>query len=93
MNSMLSGTAWGELPEAELEIPYFMTAEYRDAERRIADEYEANVAAAVSRERRKLRAERHKETKERKNFRIGLSLVPVAALALMLAAYVVEAIL
>lgn len=93
MNTILSGTGWGELAEPELEIPYWMTKEYREADRRIRDEYAANIAAAVSRERRKMRAERHKETKERKNFRIGLSLVPVAALALMLAAYVVEAIL
>lgn len=37
MNTILSGTGWGELPEKEIDIPFFMTSEYRRTERRIEE--------------------------------------------------------
>lgn len=93
MNSILSGTGWGELAEPELEIPYWMTKEYREADRRIRDAYEANIAAAVGRERRRIRAARQQETASKKNWRKGLALVLFPALVLMLAAKIVEVVL
>lgn len=92
MNDVLSGTGWGEVPEKELDIPWFMLSDYRREERRLADEQEAEIAAAVGRERRKLRAKAKVEKQERKNFKIGLALVPAVSLMLMLTAYVVEVI-
>ena len=88
MNSVLSGTGWGEMPEKELEIPWFMYA-VRE-EKRLADEREAETAAAVGRERRRLRTKRRAEEKRKKNFRLGVALVPALALFLMMMAYVVE---
>lgn len=32
MDNRATGTTWGELPEPELNIPYFMTREYQAAE-------------------------------------------------------------
>lgn len=90
MNSVLSGTGWGEMPERELEIPWFMYAV--GEEKRLADEREAETAAAVGRERRKLRAKRRAEERRKRNNAIAAVVVPALALMLMLAAYVVEAI-
>ena len=55
MNAMLNGMGWGEAPEKELEIPYFMTVDWKEMERRIAEAEEARRAAAIGAERRKLR--------------------------------------
>lgn len=88
MNSVLSGTGWGEMPEKELEIPWFMYT-VRE-EKRLADEREAETVAAVGRERRRLRAKRMAEERRKKNLRLGVALVPALALFLMMMAYVVE---
>lgn len=88
MNSVLSGTGWGEMPERELEIPWFMYAE--SAEKRFADEREAETAAAVGRERRKIRAKRRAEEKRKKDFRIGWAALSVLVLFLAMMAYVAE---
>lgn len=88
MNSVLSGTGWGEMPERELEIPWFMYA-VRE-EKRLADEREAETAAAVGRERRKLRAKRRAEEKRKKDYRIGWAALSVLVLFLMTMAYVAE---
>ena len=88
MNSVLSGTGWGEMPERELEIPWFKYA-VRE-EKRLADEREAETAAAVGRERRKLRAKRRAEEKRKKNYRIGWAALSVLVLFLMTMAYVAE---
>ena len=88
MNSVLSGTGWGEMPERELEIPWFMYA-VRE-EKRLADEREAETAAAVGRERRKLRAKRRAEEKRKKDFRIGWTALSGLVLFLIAMAYVSE---
>lgn len=88
MNSVLSGTGWGEMPERELEIPWFMYAV--SAEKRLADEREAETAAAVGRERRRLRAKRMAEEKRKKNFRIGVVALSGLVLFLIAMAYVAE---
>ena len=88
MNSVLSGTGWGEMPERELEIPWFMYAE--TAAKRLADEREAETAAAVGRERRKLRAKRRAEEKRKKNYRIGWAALSGLVLFLIAMAYVAE---
>lgn len=88
MNSVLSGTGWGEMPERELEIPWFMYA-VRE-EKRLADEREAETAAAVGRERRKIRAKRRAEEKRKKNFRIGWAALSGLVMFLMTMAYVAE---
>ena len=88
MNSVLSGTGWGEMPERELEIPWFMYA-VRE-EKRLADEREAETAAAVGRERRKLRAKRRTEEKRKKNNAIAAAVVFGTAGLLILANLIVE---
>ena len=88
MNSVLSGTGWGEMPEREVEIPWFMYAE--TAAKRLADEREAETAAAVGRERRKLRAKRRAEEKRKKNYRIGWAALSGLVLFLIAMAYVAE---
>lgn len=88
MNSVLSGTGWGEMPERELEIPWFMYA-VRE-EKRLADEREAETAAAVGRERRKLRAKLRAEERRKKNNAIAAAAVFGMAGLLMLANLIVE---
>ncbi|MGN0963610.1 MAG: hypothetical protein ACI4PP_08535 [Clostridia bacterium] len=88
MNSVLNGTGWGEMPEKELEIPWFMYAVRED--KRLADEREAETEAAVGRERRRLRAKRRAEEKRKKNLRLGVAVVPALALFLAVTAYVAE---
>ena len=88
MNSVLSGTGWGEMPERELEIPWFMYA-VRE-EKRLADEREAETAAAVGRERRKIRAKRRAEEKRKKNNAIAAVVVFGTAGLLILANLIVE---
>lgn len=88
MNSVLSGTGWGEMPERELEIPWFMYAV--SAEKRLADEREAETAAAVGRERRKLRAKLRAEERRKKNNAIAAAVVFGTAGLLMLANLIME---
>ena len=88
MNSVLSGTGWGEMPERELEIPWFMYA-VRE-EKRLADEQEAETAAAVGRERRRLRAKRRAEEKRKKNNAIAAVVVFGTAGLLILVNLIVE---
>ena len=88
MNTALNGTAWGEMPERELEIPWFMYAE--TAAKRLADEREAETAAAVGRERRKIRAKRKAEEKRKKNNAIAAAVVFGTAGLLILTNLIVE---
>ena len=88
MNSVLSGTGWGEMPERELEIPWFMYA-VRE-EKRLADGREAETAAAVGRERRKLRAKRRAEERRKKNNAIAAAVVFGTAGLLILVNLIVE---
>lgn len=88
MNSVLSGTGWGEMPERELEIPWFMYA-VRE-EKRLADEREAETAAAVGRERRKLRAKRRAEERRKRNNAIAAVVVFGTAGLLILVNLIVE---
>ena len=94
MNNILSGTAWGEIPRNELNIPSFMLQDqsWRETDRRITDMELAHRSAAVGRERRRLRAKSRHASEAKKNFRRGLALVSVPALMLMLMAYLVEMI-
>ena len=94
MNTVLSGTAWGELPLKEPEIPAFVMRDqcWRETERRISDMELANRSAAVGKARRKMRAKKHAEERRKKNNAIAAAVVPALALMLMLAAYVVETI-
>lgn len=55
MNNLLNGTGWGELPEKELNIPYWMTPEWQRTERRILEAEEARYAAEGAKIRRKQR--------------------------------------
>lgn len=54
--------------DKELNIPYFMTPEWKRTEQRAKEAEEARIAAAVGRERRKLRA----KEMQKKNFIKGL---------------------
>lgn len=86
MNPILNATGWGELPEKEIDIPFFMTAEYRRTERRIAEAEQARVAAAVGKERRKLR----KAEQQRRDFRVGTAVTVGIFALLVLAVNLVE---
>lgn len=86
MNPLLNGTSWGELPGRELKIPYFMTPEWKETERKIEEAAAARVAAAVGRERRKLR----RAEQQRKNFRIGAAVTVGVFAFLVLAINIVE---
>ena len=90
MNKALSGTAWGEMPERELEIPWFMYAV--GEEKRLADEREAETAAAVGRERRKIRAKRRAAERRKKNNAIAAAVVFGMAAMLILVDQIVEVI-
>lgn len=94
MNSVLSGTAWGEITQKEPEIPAFMMRDqcWRETDRRISDMELAHRSAAVGKARRKMRAKLRAEERRKKNNAIAAAAVPALALMLMLAAYVVEAI-
>ena len=94
MNNILNGTAWGELPQNELNIPPFMlqNQSWRETDRRITDMEMANRSAAVGKARRKMRAKNRQEAKAKKDFRLGFAFVSVPALMLMLVAYLVEMI-
>lgn len=86
MNPLLNGTGWGELSGRELKIPYFMTPEWKETERKIKEAEAARVAAAVGKERRKLR----REEQQRRNFRIGTAVVIGIFAFLVLAVNLVE---
>ena len=77
MNTALSGTAWGELPLKEPEIPAFVMRDqcWRDTERRISDMELANRSAAVGKARRKMRAKRRAEERRKKNNAIAAAVV------------------
>lgn len=86
MNPLLNGTGWGEISGRELKIPYFMTPEWKETERKIREAEAARVAAAIGKERRKLR----KAEQQRRNFRIGTIVVVGIFAFLVLAVNIVE---
>lgn len=57
----LNGTSWGELPERALEIPVFLTDEWKRQERQIAVAEEALIAAGRAKEHRRQRKEAQKQ--------------------------------
>ena len=92
MNSVLSGTAWGEITEKEPEIPAFVMRDqsWRETDRRISDMELANRSAAVGKARRKMRAKKRAEEKRKKNYRIGWAALSGLVLFLAMMAYVAE---
>ena len=92
MNTVLSGTAWGELPLKEPEIPAFILRDqsWRETDRRISDMELANRSAAVGKARRKMRAKLRAEEKRKKNYRIGWAALSGLVLFLAMMAYVAE---
>lgn len=92
MNSVLSGTVWGELPPKEPEIPAFVMWDqcWRETDRRISDMELANRSAAVGKARRKMRAKIRAEERRKKNNAIAAAVVYGTAGLLMLIAYIVE---
>ena len=91
MNAMLNGTGWGEarVKEKELEIPYFMTVDWKRMERRIAEAEEARRAAAIGAERRKLR----RKARAERNFRMGFAVLIVVSGLLVVVNALMELIL
>lgn len=94
MNNILNGTAWGELPQNELNIPPFMLHDqnWRETDRRITDMEMANRSAAVGRARQKMRAKLRAEERRKKNNAIAAVVIFGTAGLLMLMAYLVEMI-
>ena len=92
MNNILNGTAWGEIPQNELNIPPFMLQNqiWHDTERRISDMDLANRSAAVGKARRKMRAKLRAEERRKKNNAIAAAAVFGMAGLLMLANLIVE---
>lgn len=92
MNSVLNGTAWGELPLKEPEIPAFVMRDqsWRETERRISDMELAHRSAAVGKARRKMRAKLRAEERRKKNNAIAAAVVFGMAGLLMLANLIVE---
>ena len=92
MNHVLSGTAWGELPLKEPEIPAFILRDqsWRETDRRISDMELANRSAAVGKARRKMRAKLRAEERRKKNNAIAAAVVFGTAGLLMLANLIVE---
>lgn len=92
MNTALSGTAWGELPIKEPEIPAFVVRDqcWRETERRISDMELANRSAAVGKARRKMRAKLRAEERRKKNNAIAAAVVFGTAGLLMLANLIME---
>lgn len=92
MNSVLSGTAWGELPLKEPEIPAFVMRDqsWRETDRRISDMELANRSAAVGKARRKMRAKLRAEERRKKNNAIAAAVVFGTAGLLMLTNLIVE---
>lgn len=92
MNYALNGTAWGELPQKEPEIPAFVMWDqsWHDTERRISDMELAHRSAAVGKARRKMRAKLRAEERRKKNNAIAAAVVFGTAGLLILANLVVE---
>lgn len=92
MNTALSGTAWGELPLKEPEIPAFVMLDqsWRETDRRISDMELANRSAAVGKARRKMRAKRRAEERRKRNNAIAAAVVFGTAGLLMLVNLIVE---
>ena len=92
MNTALNGTAWGELPLKEPEIPAFVMRDqcWRETDRRISDMELANRSAAVGKSRRKMRAKLRAEEKRKKNNAIAAAMVFGTAGLLMLANLIME---
>ena len=92
MDNILSGTAWGELPLKEPEIPAFVMQDqcWRETDRRISDMELANRSAAVGKARRKIRAKIRADERRKKNNAIAAVVVFGTAGLLMLMAYLVE---
>ena len=92
MNYALNGTAWGELPLKEPEIPAFVMRDqrWRETDRRISDMELANRSAAVGKARRKMRAKSRAEERRKKNNAIAVAVVFGMAGLLMLANLIVE---
>ena len=92
MNSVLSGTAWGELPQKEPEIPAFVMLDqsWHDTDRRISDMELANRSAAVGKARRKMRAKSRAEERRKKNNAIAAAVVFGMAAMLILVDQIVE---
>lgn len=92
MNSVLSGTAWGEITEKDPEIPAFVMRDqcWRETDRRISDMELANRSAAVGKARRKMRAKIRAEERRKKNNAIAAAVVFGTSGLLMLIAYIVE---
>ena len=92
MNTALSGTAWGELPLKEPEIPAFVIRDqsWRETDRRISDMELANRSAAVGKARRKMRAKLRAEERRKKNNAIAAAVVFGTAGLLMLANLIME---
>ena len=92
MDNILNGTAWGEIPHNELNIPPFMIQNqiWHETNRRITDMELANRSAAVGKARRKMRAKRRAEERRKKNNAIAAAVVFGTAGLLMLANLIVE---
>ena len=92
MNYALNGTAWGELPLKESEIPAFILRDqsWRETDRRISDMELANRSAAVGKARRKMRAKRRAEERRKKNNAIAAAVVFGTAGLLILVNLIVE---
>lgn len=92
MNNILSGTAWGELPQNELNIPPFMLQNqgWHNTERRISEMELANRSAAVGKARRKMRAKSRAAERRKKNNAIAAAVVFGMAGLLMLVDLIVE---
>ena len=92
MNTALSGTAWGELPLKEPEIPAFVMRDqcWRETDRRISDMELANRSAAVGKARRKMRAKLRAEERRKKNNAIAAAVVFGTAGLLILVNLIVE---
>lgn len=92
MNYALNGTAWGELPQKEPEIPAFVMWDqsWRETERLISDMELANRSAAVGKARRKMRSKLRAEERRKKNNAIAAAVVFGTAGLLMLANLIME---
>ena len=92
MNNILNGTAWGEIPQNELNIPPFMLQDqsWRETDHRISDMELAHRSAAVGKARRKMRAKLRAEERRKKNNAIAAAVVFGMAAMLILVDLIVE---
>lgn len=98
MNSILNGTAWGELPtqEIDIEIPAFMLPENRY--RRQAREWrehneQARQAATIGAERSQQRRKFNQKETDRKNNLMGLLVIPGVIGFMALSLWLMEVVL